>query len=273
MELLYASLVRAGGAVLRLMNWPVQVSGGEHLPVDGPAVVAANHVSYLDPVVLGWAVTRHDRYPRFLAKRELFHKPVLGSVMRRLHHVPVDRSGMAASHTLDHGAELLRRGEVIAVFPEGTISTSFVPATPQRGAAGLALAAGAPLVPCALWGGQRIATKGRPRQLRRGVTLTARFGPPVPYTAGEDPDAVTQRLWESVRGLVDDLQREYPDHPGENERWWLPRHLGGTAPTPEEAGALRDEERLARRRARTERQTGHPTRRFRPWWPGRPTRS
>jgi 1-acyl-sn-glycerol-3-phosphate acyltransferase len=115
----------------------------------------------------------------------------------------------------------------------------------------MAMEASAPLVPCAVWGSQRLLTKGRPKNLQRNVPVTVAFGPPIEYAPDEEPADVTKRLMTAIEGLVDEAQRNYPETPaGDDDRWWLPAHLGGTAPTTEEADAMAAEERAARRARR-----------------------
>ena len=250
METVYVPIAGMVKAAIWVMGWKMIVTGEEHLPREGPAVLVSNHVSYLDPVMLGWVTDRQRRIPRFLAKQELFDHRVIGPVMRRLRQVPVDRFG-DRTLSLRVGVERLGEGDYVVVFPEGTISTSFVPAEPRAGAARLALQSGAALIPVALWGGQRIATKYRARNLQRGIVLVIRIGSPVPYESDEPPEQVTQRVWEAVQGLVDAAQRTYPQRPRDPEdRWWLPRHLGGTAPTPAQAEQRRREEQALRRARR-----------------------
>lgn len=250
MEPLFVVIAAILKSLMRIMRWRMHVVGDEHLPAGGPAILASNHVSYVDPVMIGWVVQRRGRTPRFLTKLELFAHPLLGPVLRRLKQVPVDRGGDASS-ALRFGEERLRDGDWVVVFPEGTISTSFVPAEPRLGAARLALATGAPLYPVALWGGQRILTKQRARSLRRDIAWSVHVGAPVRLEPGEDAVALTRRLWEAVGALVDRAQREYPQCPaGQEDRWWLPRHLGGSAPTVEESAEQRRIERERRGRGR-----------------------
>ena len=232
------------------MDWRITVTGAEHVPASGPAIVACNHVSYLDPFALGIAVwEQRRRRMRYLAKRELFTGRVRGRLLRRLGQIPVDRGGDAGD-AMGRAQGALRRGELVGLFPEGTISTSFVPTAVKTGAARLALLSGAPLIPAAVWGGQRVATKGRPREARRGVPLVVRFGSPIGYQRDDEVEDLTQRLGVALRDLVDAAALTYPEQPaGDDDRWWLPRHLGGTAPTVADDLAERDRE-AAQRRAR-----------------------
>jgi 1-acyl-sn-glycerol-3-phosphate acyltransferase len=246
MEVVYRPAVTSIRAFVRSKGWKLIVEGAEHLPSSGAAVVAGNHISELDPVIVGLALDGLRRRPRFLAKRELFDQPILGPMLRNIKQIPVDRAGDARS-ALPKALCLLDEGETIVVFPEGTISTSLVPAEPRLGAARLALSSGVPLVPFATWGGQRTGDKARPRARRDHVALVTRFGAPVPYERDEDPVAVTVRLWDAVGALVEQVQDTYPQTPrGEDDKWWIPHHRGGTAPTPEEAAAERERKRLAR---------------------------
>lgn len=248
MEVTYRILASLVKAILRLMGWRVQVGGPGAVPRTGPAVLAANHVSYLDPVMLAWAADRVGRPVRFLAKDELFARRGFGGLMRRVGHIPVDRHGEAGA-ALTGGLAALERGELVGMFPEATISPSFVPKRAKTGAARMAVGAGVPLVPVALWGGQRIATKGRRPRLQRGVVLSVRVGKPVPYEPGEDARAVTGRLMTALHELVEDAAAGYPQRPaGPHDDWWLPRHRGGSAPTPEQAAEEHRRE-VARKRA------------------------
>jgi 1-acyl-sn-glycerol-3-phosphate acyltransferase len=158
--------------------------------------------------------------------------------MRAMHHIPVNRAAGQASYQAALGA--LRTGEVVGVFPEATISTSFVPKNFKGGSVRLAAEAGVPLVPMAVWGTQRLWTKGRPRTLtKRHLPVTLLVGEPLWPEPGDDGVEATAELRARITALVDRAQREYPDKPADTEdTWWLPAHLGGTAPTPEAAAGL-----------------------------------
>jgi 1-acyl-sn-glycerol-3-phosphate acyltransferase len=134
------------------------------------------------------------------------------------------------------------------MFPEGTISRSFVPRAGKTGAARMAMAAGVPLIPSAVWGSQRIITKGRPRNFERGVAISVAYDAPIAYDPDDDPGEVTKRLMEKVNDLVESLWATYPQQPAApDDAWWLPAHLGGTAPTIEAAEEMAARERVARR--------------------------
>lgn len=111
-----------------------------------------------------------------------------------MRHVAVDRTGDRQA-ALAQALLLLDAGEAVVLFPEGTISPSFVPAAPRQGAARLALASGAPLVPFATWGGQRARHPEHPSLRGDRVLLVVAFGTPVPVAPDDDATAVTARLW------------------------------------------------------------------------------
>lgn len=189
------------------MGWRVSVAGLEHLPARGPAVLASNHVSYLDPLMVGLAVLRRQRAVRFLAKIELFANPLFAWLLRRTRQIPVDRRRHGHDAVAGACAALLA-GDLVGVFPEGTISPTFVPGSGKTGAARAAMAVRAPLLPVAVWGGQQLLTKGRPRTLVRGVELRVRVGEPLDYDQAEDPHAVTERLMAALRALLEDSARD-----------------------------------------------------------------
>lgn len=244
-EPVYRTVIGVVLVLFKVMDWRVRIFGAEHIPPTGPFVIASNHVGYLDFVFVGFAARERGRLVRFMAKQPVFDHPIAGPLMRGMKHVPVDRYGNARD-ALEESIDRLRQGQVIGMFPEGTISPSFVPRPAKSGAARMAMEAGVPLVPAAVWGTQRILTKWRPRNLQRGVAIDVHVGPAVPYEPDDDPDEVTTRLMEDVGGLVDRAVEHYPQEPADgDDRWWLPAHLGGTAPTFEAA-----EQRLAEQRAR-----------------------
>ncbi len=254
MNPVYPTVIAASLATFRLLRWDVRVLGAEHVPATGPGIVATNHVGYLDFVFCGYGARRQgNRRLRFLAKREVFDHPVAGPLMRAMGHIPVDRGGHTGA-TVRAVARVLADGELVGMFPEGTISTSFVPLAGRPGAARMAMTAGAPLVPGAVWGSQRIFTKGRRPTPAVGTVVDVRFGPPVAYQPDEDPLAVHLRLMEAIRGLVDQAQRGYPQRPGAAaDAWWQPAHLGGTAPSADEAERRAVRDAAARREVRRRR--------------------
>jgi 1-acyl-sn-glycerol-3-phosphate acyltransferase len=232
-ELVYPPVIAALRTAFRVLDLRITMSGTEHVPTSGGAVLASNHVSYLDFIFCGYAARPSKRLVRFMAKQEIFANRIGGPLMRGMRHIAVDRSAGMASYKA--ALEALKRGEVIGVFPEATISQSFVVKDFKTGSARMAAVTGVPLVPVALWGTQRLWTKGRKRSLsKRHVPVTILVGEPMHPTRKDDQAGVLAELRARISALVDKAQREYPDEPdGPDDRWWLPAHLGGTAPAPE----------------------------------------
>lgn len=247
---MYRPVIGAALAFFKALDLRIAVEGAEHIPATGGAVIASNHVGYLDFVFTGLAARRvgKDRLVRFLAKKEVFDSRLAGPLMRGMRHIAVDRDAGAGSYR--DAVAALRAGELIGMFPEATISRSFCLKDFKNGAARMAADAGVPLVPSIVWGTQRILTKGRPRNLQRHVAIRVHVGPALRPATGDDPTAVTAELKERMQVLLDAAQAAYPDRPaGDGDRWWLPAHLGGTAPTPAEAAEM-DAADVAARRAR-----------------------
>jgi 1-acyl-sn-glycerol-3-phosphate acyltransferase len=172
---------------------------------------------------------------RFMAKSSVFDHWFAGRFMRAMRHIPVDRRAGAAA--FEAAVRALKDGEVVGVFPEATISPSFTVKELKAGAARMAVQSGVPIIPAAVWGGHRVATKGKV-DLRRGVAVTVILGEPIVAEPGEKAQSILRRTKAAMEELLDEAQRSYPQQPaGPDDRWWLPAHLGGTAPTPEEAAA------------------------------------
>lgn len=252
MDVVYPPVAQLIEWLVAAKRWKVRVSGAEHVPAEGGALIASNHISYLDFVFVGLGARQRGRLVRFAAKKEIFDHPLAGPLMRAMKHVPVDREARA-SDVMALVAGAAARGHVIGMFPEATISRAFVPKLAKPGAARMALDAGVPLIPAAVWGSQRLKTKGMPadaKTLPSGVPVSVGFAPPVDLSDA-DPRAATDRLMGSISALVGGLQRAYPDQPASDaDRWWLPAHLGGTAPTVAEAEELAEQESTQRRERR-----------------------
>src|SRR6476469_10527620 len=229
----------------------VTVTGAERIPRTGGAVLASNHVSYLDFIFAGLAGVNAERYVRFMAKQGVFDNAVAGPLMRGMHHIPVDREAGSASFRAALAA--LKQGEVVGIFPEATISRSFTVKELKSGAVRLAQASGTPLIPVTVWGGQRMFSKGVPRQLtRRGTHVLIDVGEPIPVPKGADGDALAAELRTRLQQMLEDQQRRTPEQPRVGEdAWWHPAHLGGRAPTLEQAQALDDADRAARAARKT----------------------
>ena len=192
-------------------------SGGHRVP-GGGVILAANHISHADPVVLcDYVLYSLRRVPRFLAKSELFAgNGLVARVMRGAGQIPVQRNAASAAQALDAAVAALHRGETVVIYPEGTVSRDpdKWPMVGKTGVARLALLSGAPVVPVAQWGAQDILDSYRTPGLRllprRTVHVTA--GPPVDLSAylGREPtgevlrdatEAVMQAITTELEGL------------------------------------------------------------------------
>src|SRR3954470_16245494 len=230
----YRIVIRLALIVFRLFRFRFDVRGQEHVPAQGGAVICSNHVSFLDFTYLGLAALPQHRMVRFMAKSDVFEHWFSGPFMRAMQHIPVDRTAGAAA--FDRAVKALKDGQVVGVFPEATISSSFTVKDLKAGAARMAVDAGVPIIPAAVWGGHRIATKNHDVVLRRGVPVTVIIGEPIQPEPGERAQSLLRRTRAAMEQLLEEAQRSYPDRPAdEADRWWLPAHLGGTAPTREEA--------------------------------------
>jgi len=233
-EWVYPPVIRTALALFRLLGIRFDLRGNDNVPATGGAVLASNHVSYLDFMFVGLPAYRpRRRLVRFMAKKSVFDHRISGPLMRGMHHIPVDRKAGAAAYR--HALDALRGGELIGVFPEQTISRSFVPRPLKNGAARLAIEADVPLIPVVVWGGQRIWTSGRKPKFVRKVPVSVWVDAPMTRIDGESAAELTDRLAQRLRELVDEVLAAYPEKPRTGDEWWLPAHLGGGAPTPAEA--------------------------------------
>ncbi|WP_203337641.1 lysophospholipid acyltransferase family protein [Nocardioides limicola] len=245
-DLTYPVVIAAAKSWFRLWGIDVRMEGNEHIPRSGGAVLACNHSSHLDFVMAGYPPETQGRYTRFMAKREVFDHPVGGLLMRSFKHISVDRAAGAGS--LRAAAEACRRGELVGIYPEATISRSFMIKELKSGAARIAADAGVPLIPMVHFGAHRIQTKDHPRDFSRRKTILIKTGEPL-YPTGEDPAADTAALKSAMEALLDRCIAEYPEDEKPPGAWWLPAAYGGSAPTPEQALEL-DAEELRQRAAR-----------------------
>jgi 1-acyl-sn-glycerol-3-phosphate acyltransferase len=233
-EWVYRPVIRVVLALFRLLGFRLTILGAENIPTTGGAVIASNHVSYFDFMFVGLpAHYRGRRLVRFMAKQAVFDNPVSGPLMRGMHHIPVDRAAGAAAYR--SAVSALRAGELVGVFPESTISRAFVPRELKSGAARMAIEAGVPLIPVAVWGGHRVWTSGRKPRVRRGVPITIEVAEPMHLPPGASADQVTAELRKVLTSLVEKVQRSYAGPATAGESWWQPAYLGGSAPTLEEA--------------------------------------
>jgi 1-acyl-sn-glycerol-3-phosphate acyltransferase len=176
----------------------VQITGREHVPESGPCILAANHVSVMDGFFLGISVTRQVR---FMAKAELHRLPIVKQILEGAGAFPVER-GADAGRAVASGVKLLEQGAVVGVFPEGT-SLPDRKRGYKRGAARLALATGAPLIPVALIG-THLTLEPRTHRIRLARVLIV-IGEPL-RVERQEPTAeaateLTARLQHAIESL------------------------------------------------------------------------
>ncbi|MGN6252478.1 MAG: lysophospholipid acyltransferase family protein [Marmoricola sp.] len=238
----YARVNALGRVLLRALALEVTSEGAEHLPDRGPVVLASNHVSFPDFVLIERAAITRGRYVRFLCRHDVWGPPVVGAAMDRMGHVPVDRRDAATAYL--RARALLRSGEAVGVFPEAGISHSYTVRPLMRGAVSLARETGAPLVPVAVWGGQRLFPV-RPSQQRvdltRGRPATVVMGPARRIAADVDLVEETRALGHLLTRMLEEVQQR-PEHRPRPGEWasWYPAHLGGRAPDRRAARVLDD---------------------------------
>jgi 1-acyl-sn-glycerol-3-phosphate acyltransferase len=228
-EIVYPPVVVFLKTFWRYLGLRFDFKGVENIPRDGGAILAMNHVAYLDFALIGTAALPVKRYVRFMAKKEIFENKIAGPLMRGMHHISVDRSSGSASFVA--ALRALKSGEIVGIFPEGTISVSFELKEFKSGAVRLAMGAGVPVVPAVIWGSQRIWTKKVKRDLKRNkYPISVTFGEPLYFTKADDVEEGEAQLRAAMQALLLDVQSEYPDsHEGAR---WAPVRLGGSAPAP-----------------------------------------
>jgi 1-acyl-sn-glycerol-3-phosphate acyltransferase len=179
--------------------WRARATGVENIPREGPVIIACNHLSYLDPPVMGSFVPRRINY---MAKAELFRIPVLGPAIRAVGAYPVDRHGSAKA-AIKRSVEVLRDGGVIGIFPEGTRNASGA-AEPRKGAALLASLSGAPVVPACILGSERAKRLGQ---------IKVAFGTPLRLPAdrkatSDDLAKFTDEIMGAIHALAESMSAD-----------------------------------------------------------------
>jgi len=248
-DVTYPPIIITAKLGFKALGLRFQMTGTENIPTSGPALLAVNHVSYVDFILGGFAAQPSKRLVRFMAKREIFDHKLAGPLMRSLHHISVDRGEGLASY--QEALRYLAMGEVVGIFPEATISRSFEIKEIKTGATRLAAEAGVPLIPVILWGTQRMMTKDHPRDFSRGKTIAISVGEPM-HPTGEHAAAETAELHARMAAMLDETIAAYPAAEQPPGSWWLPARHGGSAPTPEQAKELDSQELRDRIRRRNE---------------------
>lgn len=193
--------------------WPIRVRGQEYVPQKGAAVVVSNHLSLVDPFVVGFGA---NRLINFMGKEELFRMPVLGNLMRKLGSFPVDRSRRdpAAMRT---ALTVLKQGELLGMFPEGTRSTTGEMNEFRAGAARLASRTRVPIIPVAVFNTNKALP---PKKWIRPARIGVRFGEPFELTElNNNPkdEAALESALDMIRDRIAELQADGLDRNGRRQ--------------------------------------------------------
>jgi 1-acyl-sn-glycerol-3-phosphate acyltransferase len=195
-------------------SFRIRISGSEHIPRSGGALLAYNHVSVLDAIFIGLPVTRRGRIVRCFALSEDFERPILGRALRGLGQIPI-RRGAGVWGPLEQLADVVCDGWLAGIAPEGTVGTGHELLPIQKGAARIALLAGSPVIPVGLWGTQRRWPKAgfrMERPIRPNVGVS--FGQPIcaegDAKSRPDVQALTDRIGAALCEQVEGARRMAP---------------------------------------------------------------
>ena len=190
---------------------------GEKIPATGGCLIVPNHISEVDPLIVAHIVWDHGRIPRYLAKAGLFKNKFLGHFFRSAGQIPVYRATKDAVGAYDAAVAAVRDGKCVVVYPEGTITRDpgLWPMVGKSGAARIALATGAPVIPIGQWGAQRVlAPYAKKPHLFPRTMITMKVGDPVELsdlTGSQTPAATqqaTDRIMAAVTALVEEVRGE-----------------------------------------------------------------
>ncbi|MDR1798478.1 MAG: 1-acyl-sn-glycerol-3-phosphate acyltransferase [Bifidobacteriaceae bacterium] len=222
--------------------------GQENFPTEGGFIVAANHLSNLDFLPLVQMLTRLARPPKVLAKESLFRAPIVGPAMKSMGHVPVYRGTAKAAAALQGAHAALDKGEIILIYPEGTITKDpdYWPMLGRPGAVRLALDTGAPLVPVAQWGAQRLLPRHKKLpHLLPPTRITMTIGQPIDLSdLAARPDTSqaaregTTRLMATITTMLAALRGGQPPAKPFDQFNPDPPMLGHPADSPGPAGSI-----------------------------------
>lgn len=237
---LYRVLLGIVDPVMRVWT-RTHITGLENLPRQGGFLVTPNHISNFDPLCIAWFLVSHGYPVRFMAKSELFKVPVLGSVLRGLEMVSVDRRSPHPDGALAPARMALNSGECVGIYVEGTLTRDpqYWPMRAKTGAARLALDTGVPVVPIAQWGAQNVLpryTKILNLRPHRDIWISVQPAVDLADLQGPDGsedhaavDEATRRIQRAITAGVEELRGEpAPEEPWDPDRMSGPdkRSLG-----------------------------------------------
>lgn len=194
--------------------------GGERLKTSEGLIIVSNHTSNFDPLVLAHFINDNGRLPQFLAKAEVFRLPFFGAVLKNAGQIPVHRGTSHASNSLVDAEKSVAAGGTAVIYPEGTLTfdPNLWPMTGQSGAARLAYATKAPVIPVAQWGAHKVIPRFRKGlKLIPPQTLYVTAGEPIDFSDlfvgeinAETLDKATARIMDSLTQLLAEIRNETP---------------------------------------------------------------
>jgi 1-acyl-sn-glycerol-3-phosphate acyltransferase len=203
----------------------ISIVDGEKVPATGPFILAPNHYSEIDPLVIGVAMWKAGRMPRFLAKASLFTVPVLGAIMRRTKQVPVERAGsVRTADPLAAARQITEHGLAVIIYPEGSLTRDpdYWPMRGKFGAVRMALDADIPIIPVAHWGTQLVLPRYGRLSLFPRKKIVVRYGDPVDLSSYRGKPINTALLTAATNVVMNDITGVLEQLRGEiapAERW------------------------------------------------------
>jgi 1-acyl-sn-glycerol-3-phosphate acyltransferase len=195
-------------------------AGMAHLPATGGMIIVPNHISHADPLVVGHYLHDAGRWPQFLGKASIFRVPVVGYILRKARQIPVERGTVDAARSLETLVAAVKDGGTVVIYPEGTTTREpdLWPMRGKTGAARLALITGAPVIPIAMWGPERMFDPRTAKfNLRPRIPVTVVAGPPVDLRrwAGAAPtkqvlDEMTDQIMHRLRDQLAEIRGGTP---------------------------------------------------------------
>jgi 1-acyl-sn-glycerol-3-phosphate acyltransferase len=191
----------------------------EKIPPSGGVILVPNHVSHFDPLVVAHYIYKAGRWPRFLGKASIWRVPLIGPLLVKTRQVPVERGSVEAVKSLESLVEALDEGGAVVIYPEGTTTRSpeLWPMRGKTGAARLALLTGAPVIPIANWGAQKVFDPRTDKFKVARPTVTVTTGEPVDLSrwAGAEPtrqvlDEMTEKIMLDIRDLLGTIRDGEP---------------------------------------------------------------